>query len=158
MRDRSAPRTARTKERYEALYALYLNKQQWMRHYEALVAQITPVSATASIGLCAYIAENHATIRYPELILMIPAVTIGFASWFTWWSDCEIRNGFSQIASTETGMGFYDLEVDGEFVLPIRYKQGARHMRPIVAAGYLAQVVSGLVLLAVVAFLLSQGG
>jgi hypothetical protein len=144
------------RERFEALQALYVNKQQWMRHYEALVAQITPVSTTASIGICAYLADSQASIRFPHLTLLIPAVIVGFSLWFTWWSDSEIRRGFSQIVSVEIGMGFYDIEVEGEFVLPDRYRTASRRMRPIIAAGYVAQAVSGLVLLGVGFFLLTQ--
>lgn len=130
------------REHFEALHALYDNKQQWVRHYETLLAQLTPLSTTASLAFSAYVAGNHDKLVYAKWVLMVPLVLTVFALWFTWWCDAEIKRQFSQIISAEIGMGFYEIAVDGKQVLPQMYKSSSVTTRPIVIAGYLSQAVS----------------
>ena len=144
-----------TGERFEALHALYDNKQQWVRHYETLLAQLTPLSTTASLAISAYIADKADTLAYAKWTLLVPLVLSLFALWFTWWCSAEIKRQFKQIITAEIGMGFYDIEVDGEPVLPAIYKNSSISTRPIVIAGYMSQAVS---LIAIVAVLLLVGG
>lgn len=131
-----------TGERFEALHALYDNKQQWVRHYETLLAQLTPLSTTASLVFSAYIADNATQLTYAKWTLIVPLVLSLFALWFTWWCDAEIKRQFSQIVTAEIGMGFYEIEVEGKSVLPAMYKDSPVTTRPIVIAGYLSQAVS----------------
>lgn len=140
-----------TSERFEALHALYDNKQQWVRHYETLLAQLTPLSTTASLAISAYIADNAAGLTYAKWTLAIPLLLSLFALWFTWWCDAEIKRQFSQIVSAEIGMCFYEIEVEGNPVLPPEYKHSPIKTRPIVIAGYLSQAVSLAAIAAVVA-------
>ncbi|GEM_PF-2373285 len=140
-------------ERFEALHALYDNKQQWVRHYETLLAQLTPLSTTASLALCAYLAENRSQIDMARLYLLLPLALTGFALWFTWWCDAEVKRQFRQIVTAETGMGFYDIEVEGEPVLPAMYKDSPVTTRPIVWAGYASQAISLLVIVIVAVLL-----
>ena len=76
-----------------------------------------------------------------------------FALWFTWWCDAEVKRQFGQIVTAEIGMGFYDIDVEGEPVLPAMYKNSPVVTRPIVWAGYVAQTVS-LLVIGIVAVLL----
>lgn len=127
---------------FEALHALYDNKQQWVRHYESLLAQITPISTTASLGLAAYVSENAISSNSTFVILTVPFVLICFTIWFNKWCDDEIRRQFKQIVAAEKGMGFYDFVVDGQEVLPLRYLDSPIRTRPIVYAGYALQLVA----------------
>jgi hypothetical protein len=129
-------------ERFEALQALYDNKQQWVRHYETLLAQLTPISTTASLAISAYIAENSDNIVYAKWTLTIPLVISLFALWFNWWCDAEIKRQFDQIVSAEIGMGFYEILVEDKHVLPPEYKDSPIRTRPIVWAGYVSQSIS----------------
>ena len=138
-----------TGERFQALHALYDNKQQWVRHYETLLAHLTPLSTTASLVISAYIADNADTLAYAKWSLLVPLVLSLFALWFTWWCSAEIKRQFKQIVTAEIGMCFYDIEVDGEPVLPSVYKESPIKTRPIVVAGYLSQAVSLTAVLAV---------
>ncbi len=140
-----------TSERFEALHALYDNKQQWVRHYETLLAQLTPLSTTASLAISAYIADNATVLTYAKWTLAIPLLLSLFALWFTWWCDAEIKRQFSQIVSAEIGMCFYEIEVEGNPVLPAEYKHSPIKTRPIVIAGYLSQADSLAAIAAVVA-------
>lgn len=140
-------------ERFEALHALYDNKQQWVRHYETLLAQLTPLSATASLAISAYIADNVADLTYAKWSLVVPLVLTLFALWFSWWCDQEIKRQFSQIVAAEIGMCFYEIEVEGQPVLPQMYKNSPIKTRPIVIASYLAQAISLAAIAAVILFI-----
>lgn len=135
--------------RFEALHALYQNKQDWIRHYETLLAQLTPLSATTSLAFSAYIADKSSQLLYAKWTLIIPLVISMFSLWFTWWCDSEIRRQFRQIVTSEIGMGFYDIKVENEYVLPGEYKESPVTTRPIVVAGYLAQLISLIAFIAV---------
>ncbi len=127
---------------FAALHALYQNKQQWIRHYETLLAQITPISTTASIGIAAFISEADLSDNGAKILLMVPLMLVGFTIWFNAWCDGEIRRQFEQVVAAEKGMGFYDFIVDGQPVLPKRYFKSAVRTRPIILAGYALQVVA----------------
>lgn len=129
-------------DRFEALHALYENKQQWVRHYETLLAQLTPLSATTSLAFSAYIADKSGQLTYAKWTLIIPLALSLFALWFTWWCDSEIKRQFRQIVSAETGMGFYQIIVDDKPVLPIEYKDSPVKTRPIIFASYFSQAIS----------------
>lgn len=127
---------------FQALLGLYNNKQQWVRHYETLLTQITPLSTTASLGIAAYVAQVNVQNHYALIGLIVPLTLIAFTIWYTRWCDMEIRRQFDQIISAEKGMGFYEYWVDGKQVLPNPYQESADRPRPIVYAGYILQIVS----------------
>ena len=128
--------------RFEALHALYDNKQQWVRHYETLLAQLTPLSTTASLAICAYLLENADRLEYAPWFAALPAVITLFALWFNGWCDAEIKRQFDQIVLAEVGMCFYDIVVDGKPVLPEEYRLSPVRTRPIIWAGYVSQAIS----------------
>lgn len=132
---------------FNALQALYNNKQQWVRHYESLLAQITPLSTTVSLGIIAYVARSGSISASAKLALIIPGTLILFTLWFNWWCDQEIKRQFAQIVLAEKGLGFYNRWVDGERVLPKFYEDSPIKTRPIIFAGYVLQLVSITVLL-----------
>ena len=134
--------------RFEALHALYENKQQWVRHYETMLGQINPISTTLSLGIAAFLAENAVDTKFDYAFLIVPAVLIIFTLWFNWWCDQEIRRQFDQIVIAESGMGFYEFRVDGAAVLPSEYKNSPKKTRPIILSGYVLQAVSTIALLA----------
>lgn len=127
--------------KFEALHALYDNKQQWVRHYETLLAQLTPLSSTGALAICAYLLENFERLDHAAWFVAIPAGMTLFSLWFTWWCDSEIKRQFDQIVTAESGMGFYEIVVEGKPVLPAEYKASPARTRPIVWAGYAAQAV-----------------
>ncbi|MEM8935759.1 MAG: hypothetical protein AAGC77_05070 [Pseudomonadota bacterium] len=127
---------------FEALHALYDNKQQWVRHYETLLAQVTPISTTASLALAAFVAENNVSSNSAYVILSVPFVLICFTIWFNKWCDEEIRRQFQQIVAAEKGMGFYEFVIDGQELLPQRYLNSPVRTRPIIYAGYALQAVA----------------
>jgi hypothetical protein len=143
-------------DRFEALHALYDNKQQWVRHYEILLAQLIPIGTTASIVFSAYLAEKYKDITLAKQLLLIPAAIILFTSWFLAWCDAEIKAQFEQIVSAEIGMGFYDIVVRDREVLPDDYQNSPRRMRPIIIAGWASQIVSVAVLLSVAVYLFTR--
>ena len=132
---------------FKALHALYDNKQQWVRHYERLLAQVTPLSTTASLGIAAFVAENNVSSTSSYVILAVPFVLICFTLWFNKWCDDEIRRQFQQIVAAEKGMGFYEFVIDGQSLLPKRYLDSPAKTRPIIYAGYILQMVAVGVLL-----------
>lgn len=135
----------------ENLKLLYDNKQQWVRHYETLLAQITPLSTTFGLALVAYIAEGKASGSLGRILMLVPLVISIFNVWFNWWCDSEIKRQFHQIIIAERGMGFYEITVDGEKVLPDIYKNSSATTRPIVIAGFCLQAVT-FILIAIVFF------
>ncbi len=140
---------------FEALHALYSNKQQWVRHYETLLSQLIPISTAASLGILAYIAENRLEIELAKAFMLVPVLIISFTVWFTGWCDTEIKRQFDQIVSAEVGMGFYKITVNRgsvHHVLPKEYMDSPVTTRPIVKAGYVSQIVSFIALLIAVNF------
>ena len=137
-------------QRFEALHALYENKQQWVRHYETMLGQINPISTTISLGMAAFLVENNMSNRFELAFIIIPLVLICFTIWFNWWCDKEIRRQFDQIVIAEKGMGFYDYKVDGKAVLPKSYENSPQKTRPIILSGYVLQAVSLLALIAAI--------
>ncbi|MEM7728364.1 MAG: hypothetical protein AAF311_03730, partial [Pseudomonadota bacterium] len=135
-------------KRFEALHALYDNKQQWVRHYETLLGHINPVSTTVSIAIAAYIAENFESRILSYFGLAIPSILIAFTLWFNWWCDREIRRQFEQIVFAEIGMGFFDIQVNGSPVLPSSYRNSPNTTRPIIKAGYALQIAAVMIVLA----------
>ena len=122
-----------------------MGKVPALRHGDAVV--------TETAAICAYLAENRATIDHAQFYLALPLGLTVFALWFTWWCDAEVKRQFGQIVTAEIGMGFYDIDVEGEPVLPAMYKNSPVVTRPIVWAGYVAQTVS-LLVIGIVAVLL----
>jgi len=142
MKEEVSPGPSLITSRFEALRALYDNKQQWVRHYEALLAQIIPLSTTASLSICAYLIQNPHSVRYPLGLIALPVTLTVFAAWFIWWCDAEIKRQFDQIVIAEIGMCFYEIRVEGREVLPSFYRNSPNKMRPMVIAGYVAQATS----------------
>ena len=142
--------------RFQSLHALYENKQQWVRHYETMLGQINPISTTLSLGIAAFLAENHIGNNIENIFLLVPAVLILFTTWFNWWCDKEIRRQFDQIVIAEKGMGFYNYQVEGKAVLPKEYENSPHKTRPIILAGYVLQLISFCVLVGVIFTGISQ--
>ena len=134
------PQSDISEREFEALHALYDNKQQWVRHYETMLCQVTPISTTATLGIAAYMAQIGASGSISLVLLAVPLVLIGFTLWFNRWCDLEIRRQFNQIVLAEKGMGFYNYRIDGEDVLPARYLKSPVRTRPIIYAGYIMQL------------------
>ena len=138
----TAPATTEIPQReFEALHALYHNKQEWVRHYETMLSQVTPISTTATLGIAAYMAEAGTHGPISLVLLAVPLLLIGFTLWFNRWCDREIRRQFDQIVLAEKGMGFYNYKVEGNDVLPQRYLKSPVKTRPIIYAGYIMQLV-----------------
>ncbi|MDO9452535.1 MAG: hypothetical protein Q7J29_06705 [Stagnimonas sp.] len=127
---------------FEAMKALYDNKQQWVRHYEMLLGQINPISTTASLTLATFITEKGGPNNPQLFFVLVPIILIGFTFWFNWWCDKEIRSLFQQLILVEKGLGFFDLRVDGQEVLPSAYITSAIKTRPIIMSGYVLQGAS----------------
>jgi len=135
-----------TNNKFHAYQLLYDNKQQWIRHYETLLAQITPLSTTGALGIIAYVADKD----MDRLFLAAPAMIIGFNIWFICWCNRELRSSFMQLVQTEEVLGLYKLNESGKKpVLPEAYQKSGETIRPIIWAGFTLQFVSSIAWLAV---------
>lgn len=127
-------------QQFSSLQLLFENKQNWVRHYETLLAQFNPLSTTVSLAVLAFIAQSGRENN--TVFVALPICLSAFSIWFNVWCHIEIKNLFQQIVRIETALGFYDLSFSGQPLMDPKYKLSGAIMRPTIVSGIWIQVAA----------------